>query len=126
MQTLDAQELANSLSSDYLNIQKYVRTQPNQMKPGIYLGSNGVHYAFRKTREGKVWPHIMTKGVEGEKATFAFDATGFKVCKAENRLTVEECEALSLYLGYCVMCGKELTVKKSVAMGMGPVCRKKY
>jgi len=41
-------------------------------------------------------------------------------------LTADQCEALSLAWGNCVMCGKGLTVKASVTRGMGPVCAKGY
>lgn len=125
---LDAQELANSLSSDYLNMQKYApKPKRTTMQTGIYKGKNGVYYAFRASRgSGKVWPYVMTRLDDGNKAEFTYSAQGFGMCAPADRLTLDECESLSLHLGYCVMCGKELTVKKSVLAGMGPVCRKKY
>jgi hypothetical protein len=43
-----------------------------------------------------------------------------------HRLTIEQAETLSLQVGACMICGRDLTVKESVARGIGPVCRKRY
>ena len=41
------------------------------------------------------------------------------------RMTLEECDAYSVHIGHCCLCGRGLTNIKSVGLGMGPVCRKR-
>ena len=43
-----------------------------------------------------------------------------------NRLTLAQAEKYSAHTGKCCHCGRDLTQLKSVAMGMGAVCAKKY
>lgn len=41
-------------------------------------------------------------------------------------LTLERVKALSLQIGVCAICGRELSAEQSVANSIGPVCEKKY
>jgi hypothetical protein len=91
---------------------------------GVYHGHNGVYYRVKATLAGKLWPHVITKTETGVEFTFSRD--GFNHIEPKDRLTVEEVNALGLLFGRCVLCGKELTVKKSVLQGLGPICAKKY
>lgn len=43
-----------------------------------------------------------------------------------NRLTLRLAQKYSIETGICCHCGRYLSAKKSVAAGMGPVCRKYY
>ncbi|MFI6485267.1 DUF6011 domain-containing protein [Nonomuraea sp. NPDC050663] len=44
----------------------------------------------------------------------------------DDRLSIEEAAAWGKQTGYCICCYALLTDPKSVALGIGPVCRKKY
>ena len=105
--------------------------------PGIYRREDGaIVRVLIGERSGLPWARLLTVH---SPAVFAEDGTVVEradiewVAKSglihtlsdDMRLTLDECEALSLSFARCIRCKRNLTVKKSVAAGMGPVCRSK-
>lgn len=58
--------------------------------------------------------------------TFEYDGGAVFKLKPEELMTFERAKELSQKFGICVRCGATLEAKKSVAEGIGPVCRKAF
>jgi hypothetical protein len=123
----DAHRLANRRS----NADAKVTT------PGIYRRADGsIVRVLVGERSGLPWARLLVVHSPAR-----FDAEGTVIERADiewtmvpglihtltddMRLTLEECEALSLSFARCIRCKRNLTVKDSVKRGMGPVCRRK-
>jgi hypothetical protein len=85
---------------------------------GLYeLG--GDIYRMRKARTGQHF--YAEKLTDVESSAFEYAAGMARKVPAEGRkLTLEECEALSLRMGGCCMCGRDLT---ATVDGVGPAAR---
>jgi hypothetical protein len=59
------------------------------------------------------------------RASWEYVPGGMRVMAGATRLTVEEAAERGHLLGCCVICAKTLTTPQSVALGIGPVCRKR-
>jgi hypothetical protein len=88
-------------------------------RPGIFRSTEGT-FAVKTNREGT---RMYAKRLCGRSWEYASGVI-FRLSES-HRMTVEECEALSLYIGSCAWCSRELTAEKSVKRGMGPVCAKR-
>jgi hypothetical protein len=92
---------------------------------GAYL-LNGIVYSIRQQPETKRWSvwtysDVAKRYVRNDKefnVLYQLDTT--------DRLTLELAIKYSAQVGICVHCGKTLTVLKSVAGGIGPICAKRY
>ena len=95
---------------------------------GAYL-VEGVIYSIRKGSQSKMW-HVWTyndsfKKYLRENDKVKEDSILQKV-QPSNRLTLETAVKYSVQTGICCHCGRTLTVLKSVAGGIGPICAKRY
>lgn len=122
------EELDRKDVSEIINALKFAKEITPPMKiteVGAYL-LNGVVYSIRQQPETKrwsVWTYSDTaeRYVRNDKefgVLYQLDTT--------DRLTLELAIKYSAQVGICVHCGKTLTVLKSVAGGIGPICAKKY
>ena len=122
------EELDRKDVSEIINALKFAKEVTPPMKiteVGAYL-LNGVVYSIRQQPETKrwsVWTYSDTaeRYVRNDKefgVLYQLDTT--------DRLTLELAIKYSAQVGICVHCGKTLTVLKSVAGGIGPICAKKY
>jgi hypothetical protein len=50
----------------------------------------------------------------------------FSKLTPDTKLTLADAEAHGLAYGWCLRCGRDLTVPESVERGIGPVCAKKW
>lgn len=62
---------------------------------------------------------------EGGGARFVYDPAAVYRLEPVHRMTAEEAAEIGRKLHTCMQCGEHLTDPKSVARGIGPVCRKK-
>lgn len=99
--------------------------KPTISEVGAYL-YEGVVYSIRKNQVGRLI--LWTYNPERKSYERNYPATKNLLHKIqpENRLTLELAVKYSAQIGICVHCGKSLTVLKSIAGGIGPVCAKKY
>jgi len=87
--------------------------------PGAFR-RNGTVYRVRMNREtGRPYALVLRND------TFVYDWTAIRQVRECDRLTMAEALAISAQIGECVICGRTLTDPKSVAKGIGPVCRKR-
>jgi hypothetical protein len=107
-------------------LQYELATQPKPPKqvtvtePGVY-SKNGRHYMVKFNLEGtRLYAKRFNHG------SFIYDAGAIFDLTPADRLTLEQAEELSIAVGACMICGRTLTAKQSVARGIGPDCRKKY
>ena len=122
------EELDRKDVSEIINALKFAKEITPPMKiteVGAYI-LNGIVYSIRQQPETKrwsVWTYSDTaeRYVRNDKefgVLYQLDTT--------DRLTLELAIKYSAQVGICVHCGKTLTVLKSVAGGIGPICAKRY
>lgn len=92
-------------------------------KPGMYTRNDRV-YRVKRSQSGYLYAQLVT--LSDGKPVYTYAPGAFKTLCADDKMTVEAAEAYSLKIGHCCCCGKTLTNTKSVTLGIGPVCRKKY
>jgi hypothetical protein len=121
-------ELDRKDVSAIINTLKFAKEVTPPMKiteVGAYI-LDGIVYSIRQNSESKNWSvwtysDVDKKYVRNNKefgVLYKLDTT--------DRLTLELAIKYSAQVGICVHCGKTLTVLKSVAGGIGPICAKKY
>lgn len=115
----DVSAIINSLKSA-----KEVPMQINEV--GAYL-FDGVVYSVRQSNESRKWS-VWTYDSNSQKFSRNDSATKdvLKKLQPTDRLTLELAIKYSAQVGLCVHCGRTLTVLKSVAGGIGPICAKRY
>lgn len=93
---------------------------------GAYL-YEGVVYSVRKNYHNHKF-YLYTYDEVAKKYLLNVSATKKMLSKLlpSHRLTLEEAEKYSANTGICCHCGRNLTVLKSVAGGIGPICAKYY
>ena len=122
------EELDRKDVSEIINALKFAKEITPPMKiteVGAYI-LNGIVYSIRQHSETKRWSvwtysDVAKRYVRNDKefgVLYQLDTT--------DRLTLELAIKYSAQVGICVHCGKTLTVLKSVAGGIGPICAKKY
>lgn len=91
--------------------------------PGMYTRNDRV-YRVKRSQSGYLYAQLVT--LSDGKPVYTYAPGAFKTLCVDDKMTIEAAEAYSLKIGHCCCCGKTLTNLKSVALGIGPVCRKKY
>lgn len=123
IQAKEATEDAAAYASKAMTVVA-VLDKPNPVTlPGMYT-KNGQVFRVKSSKAGYLYAQLVTM-FDG-KPTYTFSQGTIKTLCADDKMTIEAAEAYSLKIGHCCCCGKELTNLKSVALGIGPVCRKKY
>lgn len=99
--------------------------KPTVTEVGAYL-YEGVVYSIRKNLNDNLI--VWTYNQEIKKYERNYSATKKLLNKItpNHRLTLEEAEKYSAQTGLCCHCGRTLTVLKSIAGGIGPICAKNY
>jgi hypothetical protein len=94
---------------------------------GAYL-LNETIYSIRQGQESKKW-QVWSYSDEAKKYQRNDKEVETKVLSnvdETNRLTLSQAIKYSAQTGICCHCGRTLTVLKSVAGGIGPICAKRY
>ena len=89
---------------------------------GAYLHDGVVYSVRRNSGSGRL--HAFSFDADRKQWIFARDIV-YQI-KPEERLTLAQASQFGASTGYCVHCGRTLTVQKSVVAGMGRVCASKY
>lgn len=120
----DVSEIINSLKN---SANKEVPCKITTDDVGAYLVDETI-YSIRQGRESKklqVWSY---SDVEKKYTRNDYKSEKEVLAKVEptDRLTLENAIKYSAQTGICCHCGRTLTVLKSVAGGIGPICAKRY
>ena len=94
---------------------------------GAYLLDETI-YSIRQGQESKKW-QVWSYSDEAKKYQRNAKEVETKVLNnvdETNRLTLSQAIKYSAQVGICCHCGRTLTVLKSVAGGIGPICAKRY
>ncbi|MFD8654964.1 DUF6011 domain-containing protein [Streptomyces mirabilis] len=83
-------------------------------------------FRVMRSEHGSLYAERFVPPVEEDGgATFEYDPAAVYALAPEHRMTVEDAAEIGRRLHVCSQCGERLTNPKSVARGIGPVCRKK-
>jgi len=89
--------------------------------PGAYE-MHGRAYLVRKAREsGRLYASILSLSTK----KFEYSGGSIYALDARDMMTPERAAELGALVGTCMVCGRILTDEKSVAGGIGPVCKKR-
>ena len=122
-QTVGAAPVAAKAYTGSTRVDTTVAEKATIKLPGMYSRNDRV-YRVKRSKGGHLYGQLVTMFDGKPIYTYAPGAVA-TLCAAD-KMTIEDAEAFSLKIGHCCCCGKELTNLKSVALGIGPVCRKKY
>jgi hypothetical protein len=95
---------------------------------GAYL-LDGTIYSIRKGTQSKkwqVWSYDKQFGKYLREPNKVKEDSILERVQPTDRLTLENAIKYSVQTGICCHCGRTLTVLKSVAGGIGPICAKRY
>ena len=123
LEELDRKDVSAIINT--LKVAKEVTPPIKITEVGAYV-LDGVIYSIRQNSETKRWS-VWTYSDVAKK--FVRNNDKFDVLyqlDTTDRLTLELAIKYSAQVGSCVHCGKTLTVLKSVAGGIGPICAKRY
>ena len=118
-------------SNDYIfskTTKESVGRIETRLRGGAYLLENRI-FAVRKDRKTNEWQAWEFDRIKRDYKRPFFSADENRIINLldENcRLTFAMAEKFSIETGICCHCGRYLSAKKSVARGMGPVCKKHY
>ena len=124
------EQLSRGDVSAIINSLKNTKTKEIPIKisdVGAYLVDETI-YSIRQGSESKKW-QVWSYNAEAEKYLRndkEVEKTILEKVEVTNRLTLEQAIKYSAQVGICVHCGRTLTVLKSVAGGIGPICAKRY
>jgi hypothetical protein len=119
---------------DVSEIISQLRNTPNKTIPititevGAYL-LDGTIYSIRlgnQSKKWQVWSYDNQAGKYLREPMQAKEDLILQNVQPSNRLTLENAIKYSVQTGICCHCGRTLTVLKSVAGGIGPICAKRY
>jgi hypothetical protein len=95
---------------------------------GAYL-VEGVIYSIRlgnQSKKWQVWSYNKQEGKYLREPIQEKEDSILQSVQPTDRLTLENAIKYSVQTGICCHCGRTLTVLKSVAGGIGPICAKRY
>jgi len=124
------EQLSRSDVSTIINSLKTAKTKEVPIKisdVGAYLVDETI-FSIRKDKDSKYW-QVWSYNAEAEKYLRndkEVEKNVLETVEESNRLTLEQAVKYSAQTGLCCHCGRVLTVLKSVAGGIGPICAKKY
>lgn len=90
---------------------------------GVYM-RNGTPIKVYPPRE-KAHGVLLAKQLTSD-GTWAYLGAASRFVTVDMRITAEEAKQYGADFGICCCCGRELTDEKSIMLGVGPVCWKKY
>ena len=127
--TLD--ELSKSRVSELINNLRYTNDKQLPItitEVGAYLLDSSIYSIRKGTQSDKwqVWSFDKTEGKYLRESDYKKENQILSSLVPTNRLTLELAIMYSVQTGVCCHCGRTLTVLKSVAGGIGPICAKRY
>jgi len=119
---------------DVSEIIAQLQRTPNKAVPititevGAYL-LDGTIYSIRmgvQSKKWQVWSYDKQFGKYLREPNKVKEDSILEKVQPTDRLTLENAIKYSVQTGICCHCGRTLTVLKSVAGGIGPICAKRY
>lgn len=105
-----------------------VASKPSAPKPanpatevGMYA-KDGKVYRVKRSESGHLYAMLYDPAGATKSERFTYARGVVSTLSADDRMSVDQAEALGLKFGICCVCGAELTAEKSVGRGIGPVC----
>jgi hypothetical protein len=95
---------------------------------GMYMTYAGDVFLVQPSAQGNLYAKKLVATMHGDKVhklEFAYEKGAIFTLDARMRMTVADVANLGKLTEHCWVCGKRLTVKKSIDAGIGPVCAKK-
>ena len=121
-------QLSKTDVSAIINGLRYAKEKPEVLKiteVGAYL-LDEVIYSIRYNTDQKKWSVWSYSDVNKKWIKDETKHDVLKKLEPSNRLTLQQAVKYSAQTGLCCHCGRTLTVLKSVAGGIGPICAEKY
>lgn len=94
------------------------------LEAGMYEAEGKVYRVQASRNTGRLYAKALTFHGHG-KASFEYAPGAIFRLTADHRMSLADVAARGLAAGVCCVCGRSLTVEKSVAAGIGPVCAKR-
>lgn len=103
--------------------------------PGMYVDAQGVIFRVQKARGSEnlyakmLVPSTGPRLSEADEVVtweFEYAPGAMRLLKDMVRMTEEQAKAFGIQYGICCVCAKGLKDATSVALGIGPVCRKQF
>lgn len=107
--------------------------RPAELTPGVYE-IDGAVYVVKLNRE-KTRTYAkrlvesadrLTEADEVVRFDYEYERGAIFKIQPEHRVSLERAEALAIRYGQCLDCGRKLKAARSVAVGIGPICRRGY
>lgn len=97
-------------------------------EPGMYADYKGDVFLVQFSKNEHLYAKKLVAVMHSDKVhklEFEYEKGAIFHLEARMRMTVEDVAKLGKLTEHCWVCGKRLTVKKSIDAGIGPVCAKK-
>lgn len=102
--------------------QRQVQAPANPVtEVGMYRLGDDI-YRVKLSQAGRLYAMRFTP--QGE-SRFAYEGGAIHRLSADNRMTVEDAQAVGAQVGMCCVCGRDLIVEENIARGIGPVCARR-
>lgn len=88
---------------------------------GMYRSGNDI-YRVKLSQTGRLYAMLFTP--QGE-SRFVYAGGAIHRLSADNRMTVEDAQAVGAQVGMCCVCGRDLIVQENIERGIGPVCARR-
>lgn len=112
---------ASNLIGELLNAPRQGARQ-SVTEVGMYRTADYAIYRVQRSREsGNLYAKRLN--ILGG---FDYEAGAIRKLSATDKMTLDEAKAFGVETGLCCVCGAFLTDPKSVAVGIGPVCAKRF
>lgn len=92
---------------------------------GMYRMGDAVYRVKRSRESHNLYAMRFVPEAAAKSERFVYERGAIFRLSAENRMTIEEAEALGASVGICCVCGATLSDPNSVRRGIGPVCAKR-
>lgn len=93
---------------------------PVQVEEGLYMAQDGTVVLVYRTRNGR----LAGKTKQGH--SFKYQMGAVSLAATGHKVTAEEAATFGLTHGHCIACAHDLTDDRSLTVGYGPVCAKRY
>lgn len=90
---------------------------------GMYELPTGEIYLVRRARKPRTDLYALLIEIVDGKRIATYVKGAIRKLTPDMRMSIERAEELTLSIGECIVCGRELTNGKSVKLGIGPICR---
>ncbi|THA72498.1 hypothetical protein E6R60_26575 [Streptomyces sp. A0642] len=91
---------------------------------GMYRDADGSIFRVQTSETGHLYAKRFTPAADGKGAKLEYAAGAIRTLRGADRLNADEAAEIGRSFGICIVCAKALSHPKSLALGIGPDCRK--